>query len=85
MGEGEALVVVGINPGIARTGYGLVHLTELGNLETIAYGVIETPAGQSLGKRLQQLFQELRELLLLHGPSTGAVEKLFFSAMYVLP
>jgi crossover junction endodeoxyribonuclease RuvC len=78
MVEDEAMVVVGIDPGIARTGYGFVCLTEQGNLETIAYGVIETPAGQPVGQRLQTLYQRLSKLLLLHNPSTGAVEKLYF-------
>ena len=78
MVEDEAMVVVGIDPGIARTGYGFVRLADQGNLETIAYGVIETPAGQSVEQRLQTLFQRLRKLMLLHNPSTGAVGGLFF-------
>ena len=78
MVEDEAMVVVGIDPGIARTGYGFVRLTEAGILEAIAYGVIETPAGQPLGTRLRQLYKMLNGLLLLHNPSFGAVEKLFF-------
>jgi crossover junction endodeoxyribonuclease RuvC len=72
------MLVVGIDPGTARTGYGFVRETTQGDLEVVDFGVIETPAHQSPEKRLLQLYTELRALFLLHRPETGAVEKLFF-------
>lgn len=72
------MVVIGIDPGIAITGYGVVREDEQGNLAVVAYGVIRTPAGQSLPSRLVALQQELLELLHFHRPESGAVEKLFF-------
>jgi len=72
------MVVVGIDPGTARTGYGFVRLNPQGNLEVVSYGVIETQAHIAPEKRLQQLFIQLTHLLLLHRPSSAAVEKLFF-------
>lgn len=84
MVESEAMVVVGIDSGIARTGYEFVRLTDQGNLETIASGVIETPAGQLVGNRLQKFFQNISELILLYTHVTGAVEKPFFSTMFAL-
>jgi len=71
-------VLIGIDPGIAITGYGLVREREDGSLEAVSYGVIETPANMPLAQRLQILHQRLSELLLLHHPGSGAVEKLFF-------
>ena len=73
------MLVVGIDPGTARTGYGLVRESEQGDVEVVAYGIIQTPAGETPEKRLLQLYSELKSLLLLHRPVSGAVEKLFFS------
>jgi len=70
--------VVGIDPGTATTGYGFVEETANGELQVIDYGVIVTAAKQPLEKRLQQIYKQLKELLLLHRPQSGAVEKLFF-------
>ncbi len=72
------MLVLGIDPGTATTGYGLVRETEQGGLEVIDYGVILTPAGLALEKRLLLLYDRLMEILLLHRPDQGAVEKLFF-------
>jgi len=72
------MLVLGIDPGTATTGYGLVRETAQGSLEVVAYGVILTPAGLQIEKRLVQLYQELNALIRLHRPHTGAVEKLFF-------
>ncbi len=72
------MVVVGIDPGTATTGYGFIHQTDQGELEAIDYGVILTPAGMPLEQRLLLLYLELKRLLLLHPPDSGAVEKLFF-------
>lgn len=72
------MLVLGIDPGTATTGYGLVRDTEQGSLEVVDYGVILTPAGMSPEKRLLLLYDRLLEILLLHRPEQGAVEKLFF-------
>lgn len=71
------MLVIGIDPGTAITGYGLVRDTA-DSLEMVAYGVIQTPAGMPLPQRLLLLHQELQRLVLLHRPQSGAVEKLFF-------
>lgn len=72
------MLVLGIDPGTATTGYGLVRETEQGGYEVVDYGVILTPAGEALEKRLLMLYNRLIEILLLHRPDHGAVEKLFF-------
>ncbi|MBN1535102.1 MAG: crossover junction endodeoxyribonuclease RuvC [Anaerolineales bacterium] len=72
------MIVIGIDPGTALTGYGIIEETENGQLAAIKYGIIETSAEQTLEKRLQIIYQALSELLNLHRPETGAVEKLFF-------
>lgn len=72
------MVVVGIDPGTAITGYGFIRQNENGELEVLDYGVITTPAGATPESRLEILYERLREILLLYRPSSGAVEKLFF-------
>jgi crossover junction endodeoxyribonuclease RuvC len=72
------MVVMGIDPGTATTGYGFVQETEAGDLVVIDYGVIQTPPKVAAEKRLLMLFTELKRLILLHSPTNGAVEKLFF-------
>ena len=72
------MLVIGIDPGTATTGYGLVRETEDGSLQVVDYGAILTPASLPMPQRLLQLYHRLNEILLLHRPNSGAVEKLFF-------
>ena len=71
-------LVLGIDPGTATTGYGLVRDRVDGSLESVAYGTIQTPAGMPAHQRLSVLFHKMKEILILHRPDTCVVEKLFF-------
>ena len=72
------MIVLGIDPGTATTGYGLLREQEDGILTVIKYGVILTPAEDPMPERLLALHRELKDIILLHRPNSGAVEKLFF-------
>jgi len=72
------MLVLGIDPGTATTGYGFVRETRDGSLIAVDYGVIKTPAKTPMSERLLQLYEELNAKILLHQPQSGAVEKLFF-------
>ena len=72
------MLVVGIDPGTATTGYGFIRENPQGELEAVDFGVILTRAGQPAENRLQDIYKKLNELLFLHHPESGAVEKLFF-------
>ena len=72
------MLVIGIDPGTARTGFGLVETSASGALKLIHYGVITTPAKQPIAERLIQLHEGLKELLTSYKPQMGAVEQLFF-------
>lgn len=72
------MLVIGIDPGTATTGYGLVRERLDGSLEMVEYGAIVTPAHTPLAERLLELHRQLHQILLLHRPQSGAVEKLFF-------
>jgi crossover junction endodeoxyribonuclease RuvC len=70
--------VIGIDPGTAITGYGIVREQENGELEWIAHGVVTTPSDWEEPKRLLELYQSLCEILSTYKPDCCAVEKLFF-------
>lgn len=72
------MLVLGIDPGTAITGYGLVREEE-DRLVLVDCGVITTPAGQPLAGRLQTIYRGLTDLVRGHSPDAVAVEELFFS------
>ncbi len=72
------MLVLGIDPGVATTGYGLITQLPDGNIQIATYGTIRTKAGIALSERLHILYEELEEIILLHKPGMAAVEKLFF-------
>ncbi len=71
-------LALGIDPGTATTGYGLVRLEPDGGLLAVSYGVITTPKGSPAPARLAAFYDALRALLQEFHPDTAAVEKLFF-------
>ena len=72
------MVIIGIDPGTATTGYGVVDYTA-GRLTHREHGTIRTPAGASPAKRLQFIHEAAAELIEAHAPAVIAVEQLFFS------
>jgi crossover junction endodeoxyribonuclease RuvC len=72
------MLVIGIDPGTAITGYGLVREDADGRLVAVDFGVILTAAKTPMPQRLDQLYQSLSEIIQHHSPDGGAVEKLFF-------
>jgi crossover junction endodeoxyribonuclease RuvC len=72
------VLVLGIDPGTAITGYGLVREDDQ-RLILVDCGVITTPAGQPLPGRLQTIYQGLTDLVRGHSFDAAAVEELFFS------
>ncbi len=71
-------LILGIDPGTATTGFGLVRDREDGSLEAVTYGVILTPPSLPAHQRLSLLYHDINDILLLHHPDEVAVEKLFF-------
>jgi len=72
------MLVIGIDPGTATTGYGLVRENQDDSLQAVDHGVILTPADMPMAQRLALLYGKLNEILVLHHPDNSAVEKLFF-------
>jgi crossover junction endodeoxyribonuclease RuvC len=72
------MLAIGIDPGTAITGYGLVRQTEAGDLLSVDWGVILTPTKMPMPERLNHIYISLGEILKEHQPQTAAVEALFF-------
>jgi crossover junction endodeoxyribonuclease RuvC len=72
------MLVLGLDPGIAITGYGLVKEEE-GNLTLVEYGAISTPSEMPLPKRLQEIYRQLTEIARKKRPSFAAIEEIFFA------
>ncbi len=74
------MLAIGIDPGTATTGFGVVRLTEHGELLRVDHGIISTRSDKGMGERLVDLHRELAALIAAHRPDTAAVEKLFIRA-----
>ncbi len=71
------MVVLGIDPGTASTGYGVVS-AEGSRLRALEEGVIATPAGVPLERRLADIHARVGELIDAFAPDSMAIEELYF-------
>jgi crossover junction endodeoxyribonuclease RuvC len=80
--EVSHLVVLGIDPGLATTGYGVVAGSTRadGSYAAIEFGTIETAAGTGTPSRLAEIHARAGLLLRRHCPAVVAIERLFFGA-----
>lgn len=74
----EKKIILGIDPGIADTGFGVIAKQKNGSLVCVDYGSIKTSAKISLSDRLEILSCELSKIIKKYQPETIAVEQLFF-------
>ena len=72
------MIVLGIDPGTAKTGYGLVERTG-SQLKLVDYGCLETLSTQQLPARLLEIHAAVTELIITHHPEQIGVERLFFN------
>jgi crossover junction endodeoxyribonuclease RuvC len=73
-----SMLILGLDPGTATTGYGFVREHDDGSLEAVAYGVISTPARTPMPQRLQKIYRELSALVETYRPDAAAIEQVFF-------
>ena len=74
-----AVIVLGINPGTATTGYGVVSGEPFGALLLVECGVIRTEARQPLPVRLREIYEDVSELIARHRPDALSIEDVFYS------
>jgi crossover junction endodeoxyribonuclease RuvC len=71
------VIVLGIDPGLANTGYGVV-MRDGSRLRALDVGVIETRAGVAIERRLAMIATRIRELMGEHSCDAMAIEQLYF-------
>lgn len=74
----KSRVVVGIDPGTASTGYGVVRENSDHELEELEHGVVTTPSEWEEPRRLLFIYQRLREIVDKYQPDSCAVENIYF-------
>jgi crossover junction endodeoxyribonuclease RuvC len=72
------VIVLGIDPGTAALGYGVIDRTG-SSLRAIDYGAFHTPADMTLPERLLAIHSFLSDLIERHGPALLGVERIFHS------
>lgn len=71
-------VILGIDPGFGRVGYGVIKKDAKGEWRKVDFGCIETSAKKSFVERIAQIHDELVKIIKKHKPTRMAVEELFF-------
>jgi crossover junction endodeoxyribonuclease RuvC len=72
------MIIIGIDPGIAIVGYGVVEYKN-SRFTTLAHGSIQTPANTAVENRLGQIYETLDEIIKMYNPTEMAIEELFFN------
>lgn len=73
------MTILGIDPGLATLGYGVIEKNERGEFKAVDYGVVLTPKDESLPVRLAILEEGVKKVLDKYRPDEVAMEELFFS------
>ncbi|MEW5693212.1 MAG: crossover junction endodeoxyribonuclease RuvC [Candidatus Hydrogenedentota bacterium] len=74
------MIVVGFDPGIATSGYGVISLnSKINKIAVISYGVIKTEKNDNFSLRLSRIYDEVDSLITHFKPDYAGVEKILFS------
>lgn len=71
-------VILGIDPGFGRVGYGIIKKNEKGDWKRIDFGCIETSPKKTFVARISEIHEELEKIIKKYKPTRIAVEQLFF-------
>ena len=71
--------ILGIDPGLATTGWAVVDFDNDGNPNPIDYGAISTPKGLRVSERLLEIYHDMNELIKKFKPDLAGVETLLFT------
>jgi crossover junction endodeoxyribonuclease RuvC len=73
------VIVLGVDPGTATTGYGVVRSDRPGQAALVECGVLRTRARDPLAARLREIFDGMQELIARHKPNALSVEDVFYA------
>ena len=72
------MIVLGVDPGAAATGYGVVDRQDRGTVSLLECGVIRTESSSALPQRLREIHDGIAEVIARHKPDVMAVEGVFY-------
>ena len=72
--------ILGIDPGTATTGYGVIEVSSPGNYVLIDCGLVSTDKKLPHGQRLDLIYQGISAVIEKHTPEVVSIERLFFAA-----
>ncbi len=73
------MIVLGVDPGLSMTGWGVVKAEGRDRLSLVEYGCVKTTPEQPLIERLKTIHLTLRQIIRKHQPREMAIEELFFA------
>ncbi len=73
------LIIMGIDPGLAIVGFGIVGHTTSTDLKALEYGAVLTPAHTKTEDRLLEIYDNIDQLIKTYKPDAISIEKLFFN------
>lgn len=71
-------VILGVDPSLRGTGYGVIEVLPRGRLRALAHGVIANPREVSLGSCLLAIHDTLSEIIATHSPTCAAIEQTIY-------
>ena len=72
------MLILGIDPGTATVGYGMIEVNGKKELDLLDFGWIKTKKESKAEARLDIIYKEMRILIRTHKPDVLAIERLFF-------
>lgn len=72
------MIILGIDPGTATTGYGLIEVKKNKNIACLGYGIIQTSPAFPAPERLKKINNDLNRIIRKYRPEIMAIEKLYF-------
>lgn len=75
----SSLIILGIDPGIAKTGYGVISVGADDAPKLVTFGHISTNAKNDLAQRLHTLYQQLQRIIQETRPDVLSIESIFYS------
>lgn len=73
------MILLGIDPGTATTGYGIIDVSNPADVVSIEYGQIKTSKDDLMPERLLKMYNSLHEIIERHSPDALVIERLFFN------
>lgn len=73
------MIILGLDPGTATTGYGVINAKSKTSVKVVGYGVISTASNAAMPDRLLKIHQELKRLILSYKPDAVSIEEIFFN------